>query len=96
MESEDREYAISRELAGPSCLIQAPLRIGRMRPHEPLRLGFFTEIYRPAVNGVVASVDTFAQGLRSRGHEVYCFAPSMPGGTQSDGASVPFTLFTAA
>lgn len=51
-----------------------------------LRLGFFTEIYRPVVNGVVTSVDTLAQGLRSRGHEVYCFAPSMPGGTQSDGA----------
>ena len=51
-----------------------------------LRLGFFTEIYRPVVNGVVTSVDGLAQGLRSRGHEVYCFAPSMPGGTPSDGA----------
>ncbi len=50
-----------------------------------LRAGFFTEIYRPVVNGVVASVDTLAQGLRSRGHEVYCFAPSMPGGARSDG-----------
>lgn len=51
-----------------------------------LRVGFFTEIYRPVVNGVVTSVDTLAEGLRSRGHEVYCFAPSMPGGTQSDGS----------
>ncbi|HTV91408.1 MAG TPA: glycosyltransferase [Verrucomicrobiae bacterium] len=51
-----------------------------------LRLGFFTEIYRPVVNGVVTSVDTLAEGLRARGHEVYCFAPSMPGGTRSDGA----------
>jgi glycosyltransferase involved in cell wall biosynthesis len=51
-----------------------------------LRVGFFTEIYRPVINGVVTSVDTLAEGLRSRGHEVYCFAPSMPGGTQSDGA----------
>jgi 1,2-diacylglycerol 3-alpha-glucosyltransferase len=50
-----------------------------------LRVGFFTEIYRPVVNGVVASVDTLAEGLRSRGHQVYCFAPSMPGGTRSDG-----------
>ncbi len=49
-----------------------------------LRVGFFTEIYRPVVNGVVTSVDTLAEGLRSRGHEVYCFAPSMPGGRQSD------------
>jgi 1,2-diacylglycerol 3-alpha-glucosyltransferase len=51
-----------------------------------MRVGFFTEIYRPVINGVVTSVDTLAEGLRARGHEVYCFAPSMPGGTQSDGA----------
>ena len=51
-----------------------------------LRVGFFTEIYRPVVNGVVASVDTLAEGLRARGHEVYCFAPSMPGGRESDDA----------
>jgi glycosyltransferase involved in cell wall biosynthesis len=50
-----------------------------------LRVGFFTEIYRPVVNGVVTSVDTLAEGLRSRGHEVYCFAPSMPGGSRSGG-----------
>lgn len=50
-----------------------------------LRIGFFTEIYRPVVNGVVASVDTLADGLRARGHEVSCFAPSMPGGAQSAG-----------
>ena len=51
-----------------------------------LRVGFFTEIYRPVVNGVVTSVDTLAGGLRARGHEVSCFAPSMPGGARSDGA----------
>ncbi len=50
-----------------------------------LRVGFFTEIYRPVVNGVVASVDTLAEGLRARGHQVYCFAPSMPGADESDG-----------
>jgi 1,2-diacylglycerol 3-alpha-glucosyltransferase len=46
---------------------------------KPLRLGFFTEIYRPVVNGVVASVDGLADGLRRRRHDVYCFAPHMPG-----------------
>lgn len=50
-----------------------------------LRVGFFTEIYRPAINGVVASVESLASGLRARGHHVYCFAPSMPGGARSDG-----------
>ncbi len=44
-----------------------------------LRIGFFTEIYRPVVNGVVAAVDALAEGLRGRGHQVYCFAPRMPG-----------------
>ncbi len=53
---------------------------------EDLRIGFFTEIYRPVVNGVVASVETLADGLRARGHRVYCFAPSMPGYTEAEGA----------
>lgn len=44
-----------------------------------LRLGFFTEVYRPVVNGVVASVEALAEGLGSRGHQVYCFTPRMPG-----------------
>jgi 1,2-diacylglycerol 3-alpha-glucosyltransferase len=51
---------------------------------EFLRVGFFTEIYRPVVNGVVASVDGLAEGLRGRGHEVYCFAPRMPGFEKSE------------
>jgi glycosyltransferase involved in cell wall biosynthesis len=52
---------------------------------EPLRLGFFTEVYRPVVNGVVASVEALADGLRQRAHEVYCFAPHMPGYDEPDG-----------
>jgi 1,2-diacylglycerol 3-alpha-glucosyltransferase len=52
---------------------------------ESLRVGFFTEIYRPVVNGVVASVEGLAEGLRARGHSVYCFAPRMPGYDEPDG-----------
>ncbi|MGB8908812.1 MAG: glycosyltransferase [Candidatus Cybelea sp.] len=52
---------------------------------EPLRIGLFTEIYRPVVNGVVASVEALTDGLRARGHEVYCFAPWMPGYEEADG-----------
>jgi len=52
---------------------------------DQLRAGFFTEVYRPVVNGVVESVDTLAAGLRARGHEVYCFAPRMPGYEERDG-----------
>ncbi|HET6274535.1 MAG TPA: glycosyltransferase [Candidatus Cybelea sp.] len=52
---------------------------------EPLRLGFFTEIYLPVVNGVVTSIEALADGLRARGHHVYCFAPRMPGYAEADG-----------
>lgn len=51
-----------------------------------LSVGFFTEVYRPVVNGVVESVDTLAEGLRERGHTVYCFAPQMPGGNVDENA----------
>ncbi|HEY6450653.1 MAG TPA: glycosyltransferase [Candidatus Cybelea sp.] len=52
---------------------------------DGLRLGFFTEVYRPVVNGVVTAVESLAEGLRGRGHHVYCFAPWMPGYTEPDG-----------
>ena len=62
---------------------------------EPLRVGLFTEIYRPVVNGVVASVEALADGLRARGHQVYCFAPEMPA-TTSRGPRVSHTLTSPA
>ena len=49
-----------------------------------MRVGFFTEVYHPVVNGVVASIDGLASGLRGLGHEVYCFAPAMPGYEERD------------
>jgi len=55
-------------------------------PSSKLSIGFFTEVYRPVVNGVVESVDTLAEGLRERGHSVYCFAPQMPGGNANERA----------
>ena len=45
----------------------------------PLRVVLFTECYRPIQNGVVASVDALAEGLRERGHDVLCITPTMPG-----------------
>src|SRR5579862_7242932 len=51
-----------------------------------MRVGFFTEVYHPVVNGVVSSLDALAQGLRALGHEVYCFAPSAPGYDEGEGA----------
>jgi 1,2-diacylglycerol 3-alpha-glucosyltransferase len=55
---------------------------------ERLRVGLFTEIYRPVVNGVVASVETLARGLQGAGHEVFCFAPKMPGTTANESGVV--------
>jgi glycosyltransferase involved in cell wall biosynthesis len=52
---------------------------------QPMRVGLFTEIYRPVINGVVASVEALASGLQARGHKVFCFAPSMPGSARSEG-----------
>jgi glycosyltransferase involved in cell wall biosynthesis len=49
-----------------------------------MRVGFFTEVYHPVVNGIVASIDGLASGLRALGHEVYCFAPAMPGYEERD------------
>ncbi|HEV3152191.1 MAG TPA: glycosyltransferase [Candidatus Baltobacteraceae bacterium] len=51
-----------------------------------MRVGFFTEVYHPVVNGVVSSLDALARGLRALGHEVYCFAPSAPGYDEGEGA----------
>jgi 1,2-diacylglycerol 3-alpha-glucosyltransferase len=48
-----------------------------------LQVGFFTEVYRPVVNGVVESVDALASGLREAGHQVYCFAPKMRGSDEN-------------
>ncbi len=50
-----------------------------------MRAGFFTEVYHPIVNGIVASIDGLASGLRALGHEVYCFAPHAPGYEEHDG-----------
>ncbi len=44
-----------------------------------MRVGFFTEVYHPVINGIVASIDGLAAGLRRLGHEVYVFTPHMPG-----------------
>lgn len=43
---------------------------------SPMRIGIYTEIYQPVLNGVVISVESFREQLRARGHEVYIFTPS--------------------
>ena len=43
-----------------------------------MRVGFFTETYRPIVNGVVASIDALREGLLAHGVEVATIAPKFP------------------
>jgi len=40
-----------------------------------LKIGVFTDSYRPYTSGVVRSIETFTEELRAKGHEVFIFAP---------------------
>ncbi|GAC1543820.1 MAG: glycosyltransferase family 4 protein [Vulcanimicrobiaceae bacterium] len=56
-----------------------------------LRVGLFTECYRPIQNGIVASIDALAHTLRSSGHAAVVVTPEMPGyrDTERDVVRVP-------
>ena len=41
-----------------------------------MRIGIFTNTYRPTVNGVAKCVEYYERGLQARGHEVVIFAPA--------------------
>jgi 1,2-diacylglycerol 3-alpha-glucosyltransferase len=40
-----------------------------------MRIGIFTDTYRPSVNGIVYVTEILRHGLEALGHEVYIFAP---------------------
>ena len=40
-----------------------------------MNIGIFTECYKPTINGVVMSIDTFRTQLEKREHTVFIFAP---------------------
>lgn len=44
-----------------------------------LRIGIFTDSYKPYVGGVVRSIESFTTDLRKLGHDVYILAPNYPG-----------------
>jgi len=44
---------------------------------KKLKIGFFTDTYRPQTNGVVTSVDSFKAELERRGHQVWVFGPAL-------------------
>ncbi|HOQ08921.1 MAG TPA: glycosyltransferase family 4 protein [Syntrophomonadaceae bacterium] len=43
-----------------------------------MRIGIFTDSYKPYTSGVVTSITTFKEELERHGHQVYIFAPSYP------------------
>lgn len=49
-----------------------------------MRIGLFTNNYRPLVNGLATSVETFARAFRRAGHEVTVVAPCYPGASDRE------------
>lgn len=43
-----------------------------------MNIGLFTDTFRPRVNGVTVSVETFTKEFEKLGHKVYIFAPRFP------------------
>lgn len=43
-----------------------------------MKIGVFTDSYKPYTSGVVTSISTFREELEKLGHQVYIFAPSYP------------------
>lgn len=41
-----------------------------------MKIGIFTDVYYPAVNGVVTSIRMLENEMKKRGHEVYIFSPT--------------------
>jgi len=40
-----------------------------------MKIVFFTDTYKPQVNGVVTSIEFFSEELKKMGHEIYIFCP---------------------
>lgn len=43
-----------------------------------MRIGLFTDTYRPSINGIVYVIDSLKRELEALGHEVYVFCPGKP------------------
>lgn len=41
-----------------------------------MRIGLFTDTYRPSINGIVYVVESLKRNLEAEGHEVYVFCPA--------------------
>ena len=55
-----------------------------------MRIAIFTDTYRPEINGVVTSIDTYREALSRLGHDVYVFAPRYFGRDPGDPKTIRF------
>ncbi len=60
-----------------------------------MRIGVFTDSWKPYLSGVVRSIDTFADELAALGHELYIFAPGYPRHTRREGNVFRFVSLPA-
>ena len=60
-----------------------------------MKIGVFSDSYKPYVSGVVNSIDDFTRELRTLGHEVYIFAPRYPGYQEEEPGVFRFHSFRA-
>ena len=57
-----------------------------------MRIGMFSDSYRPYTSGVVRSVETFTSELNKMGHEVFIFAPNYPDCEEEQGVYRFFSI----
>lgn len=58
-----------------------------------MRIGVFSDSYKPYISGVVISIENSVRELRALGHQVYIFAPRYPGQTEAEPAVFRFPSF---
>ncbi len=44
-----------------------------------MRIAYYTNCYKPRINGVVRAISTLKEALENQGHDVFLFAPAAPG-----------------
>lgn len=55
-----------------------------------MRIGFFTDTYRPQINGITYVIDIMRKDLEAMGHEVFIFAPALSGYEETDDHIIRF------
>ncbi|MGI6468706.1 MAG: hypothetical protein ACOX0Q_06825 [Syntrophomonadaceae bacterium] len=54
-----------------------------------MKIGIFTDSYKPYTSGVVTSITTFKRELEQLGHQFFIFAPNYPNYVESEEGGIP-------